>query len=84
MRFFAGRTELVYSTADSSKKERVQEVLSENHIMYKIKARDDSRRNPIDPAVFGSLGNNRILVTYSFYVDKKDAEQAVRVIRSNV
>lgn len=84
MSFFTGKTELIYSTSDSSKKERVQEILNENQIPYKMKARDDSRRNPIDPARLGSMGNNRILVTYSFYVDRKDAEQAVRAIRLEV
>lgn len=84
MFFFTGKTELVYSTSDSSQKERVQEILNENHIEYKIRARDDSRRNPVDQAGLGSLGNNRILVTYSFYVDKKDAQWAVRLIHSQV
>lgn len=84
MSFFTGKAELIYSTSDSSKKERVQEILNENQIPYKMKARDDSRRNSIDPAMVGSLGNNRILVTYSFYVDKKDAEWAVRAIHLEV
>ena len=57
---------------------------NENHIEYKIRARDNSRRNPFDQAGLGSLGNNRLLVTYSFYVDKKDAEWAVRLIHSQV
>ena len=80
MVFFTGKTELVYSTSDSCQKERVQEILNENHIEYRIRVRDDSRRNPVDQARLGSLGNNRLLVTYSFYVDKKDAEWAVRLI----
>lgn len=82
--FSLERTERVYSTSDSFQKERVQEILNENHIEYKIRARDDSRRNPFDQAGLGSLGNNRLLVTYSFYVDKKDAEWAVRLIHSQV
>ena len=84
MRFFTGKTELVYSASDSSQRERVQEILNENHIGYKIRVRDDSRRNPIDQASLGSLGNNRLRVTYSFYVDKKDAERAARLIHSQV
>lgn len=84
MSLFIGKTERVYSTSDSFQKERVQEILNENHIEYKIRIRDDSRRNPFDQAGLGSLGNNRLLVTYSFYVDKKDAEWAVRLIHSQV
>ena len=84
MSLFIGKTERVYSTSDSFQKERVQEILNENHIEYKIRARDDSRRNPVDQAGLGSLGNNRLRVTYSFYVDKKDAEWAVRLIHSQV
>ncbi len=83
MNIFSGKTERIYSTTDRFKKERVQEILNENHIPYKIKVRDDSKRNPVDPAMVGSLGNNRILVTYSFYVDKKDAEWAMQAIHSN-
>lgn len=84
MSLFTGKTELVYSTSDSCQKERVQEILNENHIEYRIRVRDDSRRNPVDQAGLGSLGNNRIRVTYSFYVDKKDAQWAVRLIHSQL
>lgn len=84
MSLFTGKTERVYSTSDSFQKERVQEILNENHIEYRIRARDDSRRNPVDQAGLGSLGNNRIRVTYSFYVDKKDAQWAVRLIHSQL
>ena len=67
MSLFIGKTERVYSTSDSFQKERVQEILNENHIEHKIRARDDSRRNPFDQ------GNDLeaweitgFLVTYSF------------------
>lgn len=83
MSLFIGKTERVYSTSDSFQKERVQEILNENHIEYKIRARDDSRRNPFDRPDL-EAGNNRLLVTYSFYVDKKDAEWEVRLIHSQV
>ena len=38
MSLFIGKTERVYSTSDSFQKERVQEILNENHIEYKIRA----------------------------------------------
>lgn len=72
----------VYSTNDPEKKKKIQEVLSQNNIKYKVKAKDVFKINIFDTAVLGSLGNNKIKITYYFYVAKEEKDYVRNLIYS--
>lgn len=72
----------VYSTNDPEKKKKIQEVLSQNNIKYKVKAKDVFKINIFDTAVLGSLGNNKIKITYYFYVAKEEQDYVRNLIYS--
>lgn len=63
----------VITVSDYAKKEQIQELFAQNNIEYRIKAREILQKNPIDTAVIGTLGMNRMKISYSFYVDKADS-----------
>ena len=72
----------IYSTNDPEKKKKIQEVLSQNNIKYKVKAKDVFKINIFDTAVLGSLGNNKIKITYYFYVAKEEQDYVRNLIYS--
>lgn len=72
----------VITVSDAAKKQQVQELFAENHIKYKMKIKEIMQKNPIDTAVIGTLGMNRMKVTYSFYVEKEDAALAMELLRN--
>lgn len=69
------------SVSDNRKKERVQAVLVKNGIDYKMKAKEAFRKNTYDAAKLGSLGNNQVKLTYSFYVKRDQADLAKYFLR---
>ena len=70
----------IYSTNDPEKKEKFQEVLCQNNIKYKVKAKDVFKINIFDTAVLGSLGNNQIKITYYFYVAEEEQDYVMSLI----
>jgi hypothetical protein len=67
----------VYTTDD---KNRIQETLYENKIPFKLSVKDLSIRNKFD-LPYGSIGTNRLKLSYEFYVKKKDIEFALHLIK---
>ena len=51
---------------------QIQELFAKHNIEYKIKVKEILQKNPIDSAIIGTLGLNRIKIMYSFYVKKED------------
>ena len=72
----------IYSTNDPEKKEKIQEVLSQNNIKYKVKAKDVFKINIFDIAVLGSLGNNQLIISYYFYLADEEQDYVRSLICS--
>ena len=72
----------IITVNDFKKKEQIQELFAKHNIEYKIKVKE-IQKNPIDAAIVGTLGLNRIKITYSFYVKKEDLF-AVRELLKNL
>ncbi len=66
---------------DSKKKEQIQEIFVNNHVEYKIKVKEAFRKNVYDTARLGSLGNNQVKLTYSFYVEKDGIDLAKHCLK---
>ena len=77
------RTKLI-SVTDPEKKAKIQQVLSQNDIEYAIKMPDIYRKNTFDQAAVGSFGVNQNRMVYSFYVNRKNAEAALALIRGEM
>lgn len=75
------RTKII-TVSDPTKKELVQGLLARHKIEYKMKAKEILQKNAIDAARIGTLGMNKMKITYSFYVDKADADAAISLLRS--
>ena len=58
----------VVTVSDYMKKQEIQELFAQYHIEYKIKVKEILQKNPIDTAVIGTLGMNKMKMVYSFYV----------------
>ena len=69
--YFFQKTKII-TVSDSKKKEQIQELFAKHNIEYKIKVKEILQKNPIDSAIIGTLGLNRIKIMYSFYVKKED------------
>lgn len=76
------RTRLI-SVSDPAKKTGIQQLLSQNGIVYKIKVKDFYNRNFMDTAKISYVtpAGNKGKMTYSFYVNKKDEERAIQLIK---
>lgn len=74
----------IFSTSDTSVRNHIQELFAENSIKYTIKTKDVYRKNTYDMVKMGSLGNLKVKYVYSFYVDSKDVEDAMRIISVSV
>lgn len=62
----------VVTVSDYMKKQEIQELFAQYHIEYKIKVKEILQKNPIDTAVIGTLGMNKMKTVYSFYVEKEN------------
>lgn len=71
------------TASTEAQKMKIQEILIQNHIPYSLRAEDLASRNGFDRARFGSMGNHKPMLVYHFYVDKKDMEWALHLIRNN-
>lgn len=69
--YFFQKTKII-TVSDSKKKEQIQELFAKHNIEYKIKVKEILQKNPIDSAIIGTHGLNRIKIMYSFYVKKED------------
>lgn len=72
----------IASTNDGRERERIQEILSANHIAYKIQAEDIASRGIGNDPRMGFFGGAGPKPSYSVYVKKKDADYALHLIRS--
>ena len=63
--------EKIFETSDSKKKFEVGCKLKENHIDYKIKTEDLSKRNIFDSMKMGNVVKPKIV--YSFWVKKEQS-----------
>lgn len=63
------------------KKEQIQELFVQNNIEYRIKIKEVFQKNPIDTAVIGTLGMNKMKINYSFYVEKANAAIASELLK---
>ena len=70
MLFF--RKTKIITVSDFKKREQIQELFAKHNIEYKIKVKEILQKNPMDTAIAGTLGLNKIKITYSFYVKKTD------------
>lgn len=67
----------VYTTDD---KNRIQETLYENNIPFKLSVKDLSIKNTFD-LPYAGIGTNKLKLSYTFYVKKKDIEFALHLIK---
>ena len=67
----------VYTTDD---KNRIQETLYENNIPFKLSVKDLSIKNTFDLHYTG-IGTNKLKLSYTIYVKKKDIEFALHLIK---
>lgn len=81
MLHFLSMTKLTLAVT-GEERDRIQQILSQNNIKYKIKASGIYKKNPIDEAHIGSFGINRVKPTYTFYVEKNSADYALHLIHS--
>ncbi len=72
----------VITVSDYMKKEQIQELFAQYNIEYKIKVKEIFQKNPIDTAIIGTLGMNRMKIIYSFYVEKANAVIAKELLKS--
>lgn len=84
-----GMTKLT-ETCDISEKVRIQEILAQNNIEYRIKTQDLYARNPVDTArigmlgmggAFGRAGIKEPKYEYTFLVKKENVDEAMYLIR---
>lgn len=71
-------------TSDLSEKVKIQEILAQNNIKYKIKTKDLYARNPVDTAQigrFGTVGIKEPKYEYTFSVDKENLDYALYLIK---
>lgn len=73
----------IVTVSDNKKKEQIQEVLAEHNIMFKIKVKEILHKNPLDAALIGTFGNNKIKFTYSFYVEKENLDVAHHLLKGS-
>lgn len=66
----------VYSPDDRN---RIQETLSEYNIAFKVNVKDLSIRNTFD-LPYAAIGANKLKLSYTFYVKKKDLEYALHLL----
>lgn len=68
----------------SEEKERIANVLAENHIKFCVRKDNINSRNSFDELYLGTItavGSPNPKYTYTFFVHKKDGELASRLIR---
>lgn len=46
-----------------------------------MKVKEILQKNPIDTAVIGTLGMNKMKISYSFYVEKENADAAKELLK---
>ena len=71
----------VITVDDHAKKEHIQDLFAQYHIEYKIKIKEILQKNPMDTAVIGTLGMNKMKISYSFYVEKENAAAAKELLK---
>ena len=72
----------IIAVSDSNKKEQIQELFLKHNIKYKMKVKEILQKNAFDTAKIGTLGNNKIKLIYSFYVEKQNIEMGRQLISS--
>lgn len=72
----------IITVSDNRKREQIQELFAEHNIKYKMKAKEILQKNAFDTARLGTLGNNKIKITYSFYVEKENFDMGRHLIGS--
>ena len=73
--------EKVFETTDSQKKFEIGCQLKENHIDYKIRTEDLSKRNIFDSMKSGNVVKSKIV--YSFWVRKEQAVIASCLVKGD-
>lgn len=71
----------IISVHDIEKKIKIQDTLAANNIKYTLKTKPFHRQNTYDAAKLGMLADQKIQYVYSFYVDKKEKEKAIMLIK---
>jgi len=75
------RKSKIISVNNVRKKEHIQEVFARHNIDYKMKVRENLQKNIFDTARLGSLGNNKVKLIYSFFVDKDNMESVKHLLK---
>ena len=72
----------IITVSDNHTKEQIQELFAKHNIKCKIKTKEILQKNAFDTARIGTLGNNKIKLTYSFYITKENIEIGRHIINS--
>ena len=72
----------IIAVSENNKKEQIQELLAAHNIKYKMKVKEILQKNSFDTARVGTLGINKIKLTYSFYVEKENLYMCRNLISS--
>ncbi len=74
--------EKVFTTTDVEQKNRIEDILSEHQIKYRIRMKDVNQLNPFHTALMGTMlaGDNKPRYAWDFYVDSRDMEYASKLL----
>ncbi len=76
--------EKVFTTTDIEQKNKIEDILSEHHIEYRIRMKDVNQLHPFHTALMGSMlaGDHKPRYAWDFFVDPKDVEYATKVLNT--
>lgn len=72
----------IITVSDNKNKELIQDLFAAQNIKYKMKVKEILQKNAFDTARIGTLGNNNMKLTYSFYVEKENYDIGRQLINS--
>ena len=72
----------VITVNDNKTNELIQELFAEQNIKYKMKTKEILQKNAFDTALIGTLGNNKMKLTYTFYIEKEKYDLGKHLISS--
>lgn len=72
----------IITVGNNQNKELIQELFAAQNIRYKMKVKEILQKNAFDTALIGTFGNNKMKLTYSFYVEKENYDIGKHLIPS--
>lgn len=72
----------VFTTTDIEQINKIEDILSEHHIEYRIRMKDVNQLHPFHTALMGSMlaGDHKPRYAWDFYVDSQNQELARQIL----